>query len=244
MKILSMDTSYDKASLSVADGERIKAEHFPESNRRQSAILLDEIKLVLRDAETAIEDIDVFAVAEGPGSFTGLRIGMSTMKTLAYASKAKLVTVSSLEAAAHNALEDVPADMADKLDTICVIMDARNDQVYAAAYFLCNYKPAMPQRSGSIYEVLDALKNTAGIDRKRILFAGSGASVHADSIKKTFGDETYIAYEANAYPTASAVSQIAYQKALKEEFADIASAVPEYLRKSQAERLREEKQNG
>jgi len=126
LKLLGIDTSGKVASVAVCDENTVIAQTTVVTKLTHSQIILPLCKEVLRLAETDLADIDRIAVADGPGSYTGLRIGISTVKGMAFALGTECVGVSTLEALAHN--------LAGYDGTICAVMSARQSLVYAAEF--------------------------------------------------------------------------------------------------------------
>ena len=126
ISILSVETAAGVASAAVTVGEKLVCEAVVNNKKTHSQTLLPIIDKVLAQAEMRLEDIDVIAVSEGPGSFTGLRIGISTVKGLAHALSKPVIGVSSLVAMAYN------LPFCEYI--ISPIMDARRSQVYNAVY--------------------------------------------------------------------------------------------------------------
>jgi tRNA threonylcarbamoyladenosine biosynthesis protein TsaB len=123
VRILGIDTATEYASIGLREDEQILAEHTERTHGSHAVSLLPLIDRVLNDARVTIDDIDTIAVSHGPGSFTGLRIGVSVAKGLACATGARIVGVSTLEALAHSVSQRT---------TICSLLDARRGDVYAA----------------------------------------------------------------------------------------------------------------
>ena len=126
MKILGVDTSTPIGSVGLIDGERFVAEHTLSIVKAHSSRLMPAIDQILKWADLTVQDLDACAVGIGPGSFTGIRIGVGTIKSLCYAVKKPIIGVSTLEAIAYN------LRYTDKL--ICPILDARKDEVYGALF--------------------------------------------------------------------------------------------------------------
>lgn len=126
MKILALDTSTTHLSLAIMDGEKVLAAFHEKVDRNHSSLLVPMIDKVLKKARVKIGDIGGFCIGVGPGSFTGLRIGVATVKGLAYSSRKPVVTVPTFDAVAMNA--------AGFEGVICVVLDARKNKVYAALY--------------------------------------------------------------------------------------------------------------
>ena len=138
MKLLAVETSSPIFSVAVCDGSGVRAYHQVEGKGRPSALLTDLIQQGLGEARLSLKDLDGFALSVGPGSFTGLRVGVMTVKTLAWALKKPVLPVSSLEVIARN----VPPEAR----SVCAFLDARKGNVYTAC-FLRNEKGLL-QRAG------------------------------------------------------------------------------------------------
>ena len=126
MKLLAIDTSTEFLSLAVMKGGRIAGRFHRKSPMRHSSMLVPMIDRLLKKAGMKVGDIDCFGVSIGPGSFTGLRIAVATVKGLAYALHKKIVVVPTLDVIAANA--------AGFKGVICPVLDARKSKVYAAIY--------------------------------------------------------------------------------------------------------------
>ena len=126
MNLLAIDTSSDYLSLAVMRGGKLAGSIHRKCAMMHSSILVPSIDKVLKKARLKIADIDCFAVSVGPGSFTGLRIGVTTVKGLAYALKKKIVAVPTLDAIAANA--------GDFRGIVCPVLNARKNKVYACIY--------------------------------------------------------------------------------------------------------------
>jgi len=126
MNILAIDTSSIYLSLAVMKDGKIAGRFHEKAPMAHSSILVPSIDKVLKKAKLSIRDIDVFAISVGPGSFTGLRIGVTTVKGLAYSLAKKIVTVSTLDVIARNAKSF--------RGIICPVLDARKNKVYSSIY--------------------------------------------------------------------------------------------------------------
>ena len=230
MKILAVDTSANVATAAVISDGKLIAESILNHKKTHSEKIMPMIDSVLKDAEIGINDIDLFAVANGPGSFTGLRIGVSTVKALAHAADKPIVGISTLEAMAYN-LFDVDG-------LISPIMDARRSQVYNAVYRfekgrLCE---VTEPRALAIEECLDGF---AG--EEKVYFLGDGVPVHEEIIKNTMGERAVIAPVTALLQRASSLAVLAELKFIEGKSDTYQSLMPFYLRKSQAEREYEER---
>jgi len=126
MKILAIDTSTDYLSLAVLDNGKVLAKFHQKTSMRHSILLVPTIDKMLKRARLKVKDIDCFAISIGPGSFTGLRIGVTVIKGLAYALKKPVVAVPTLDVIAWNAQ--------NFKGMICPVLDARKNKVYACIY--------------------------------------------------------------------------------------------------------------
>ena len=192
-------------------------------------MIMPMIDDVLKKASLEIEDIDVFAPCIGPGSFTGLRIGMATVKTFAQVKQKPIIGVSSLRGVSEN------FSYIDSSSYICPIFDARRGEVYNALYL--HGDEVVSDRALHIDDLLDSLS------AKDVIFAGDAAILHRGRIEQRGEKGWRIAERQDILPRASSVAAYAARLAEKGEFGDPYSLRPQYLRKSQAERELEEKQS-
>ncbi len=126
MKILAIDTSTDYLSLAVSNGDKVLARFHKKAERSHSSLLIPLIDKILKKVRLKLKDIDAFSISIGPGSFTGLRIGATTIKGLSYSLKKPIVTVPTLDVIAWNAK--------GFQGIICPVLDARKNKVYACIY--------------------------------------------------------------------------------------------------------------
>ena len=226
MKILAIDASGIVASVAIASEDEMIAEYTIKNKKTHSQTLLPMIDKVLKFTETDIKDIDYIAVTEGPGSFTGLRIGAATAKGLAQACNIPIVSVSTLEALAYNVFET------DKL--ICSIMDARRDNVFGAIYVRENdgLEVIKEQAALPIEEMINEL-NRIG---KNVIFVGDGISVQKDYIRNNLKKDNTLAPVYAREQKASSVIGVALNNIKNNKIIASRDFKPIYLRKSQAER--------
>ena len=148
MKVLAIDSSGVTASVAVADDNNIISEFTVNNRQTHSQTLLPMLDKAVQMSEIPLEDIDAIAVASGPGSFTGLRIGSATAKGLGLALKKPVIPVPTLDGLAYRA--------ACYNGIICPLMDARRNQVYTAAYHMDNGKLVniIEQKAVNISDIL------------------------------------------------------------------------------------------
>ena len=220
MKILAMDTSSVNATVAVCDENRILGEYTVSNERAHSQIIMPMLESLLNHCSLTIKDIDVFAVALGPGSFTGLRIGISAMKTLAQSLSKPIIGVSSLDEVASSFFGT------DKI--ICPIFDARRNEVYNALYL--NGNKFVSERVVDFDELLIELS------QKQVIFAGDAIIKYRDKIMSFNNPNWLIAPGSLSMQRASALASVALARALDSDFDNLYDLSPIYLRLPQAER--------
>lgn len=223
MKVLALETSAKSVSAAVLDGDMVCASCFSCTGLTHSRTLMPMVESMLKNAGLTLEEMDTVAVAAGPGSFTGLRIGVSAAKGLAWAADKPCVGVSTLEAMAQN-LAHMDALL------ICA-MDARRNQVYNAIFEAKNgtLTRLTDDRAIAVSELADEL---AGQTR-RMLVLGDGAVLCRDGLAAA-GIVCELAPEALRWQNAIGVGLAAQHG----ECVSAQQLVPAYLRLSQAERER------
>lgn len=223
MKILALDSSAITASVAVSEGDGIIKSEFINNGLTHSQTLLPMVKRVLESANLSVNDIDIFAVTNGPGSFTGVRIGVCAVKGLAFAENKKCIGVSTLEAIAQNLAEE---------ECICVAcMDARRSQIYTAT-FECGggeLKRLTDDEAVSIESIAERINAY----KKKVYLAGDGAKL-AFGILKDKCENIFLPSEDKIYQNACSVCLLANKNKDKAQPSDM--LVPLYLRLSQAQR--------
>lgn len=231
MKILALDSSSNVASVAVMDGSTLIGEYSTNHKKTHSQTLMPMVEDLLQAVEMDVADIDLFAVSNGPGSFTGLRIGLATAKGLAHACEKPLLGVSTLEAMAYN--------LPHCAGLVVPILDARRDQVYTAVYAWRG--GALHTHTApcavSITELLEILQQTG----REAVFLGDGVARFGAQIQDTLGPLARFAPGSVALQRASSVAVAAYASYQQSGARTCYTVAPVYLRKSQAEREYEEK---
>ena len=232
MKILAVDASGQVASVAVATENGILAEYSVDYLKTHSQTLLPMSDEVLRMTDTDKQEIDAIAVSEGPGSFTGLRIGVATVKGLAAALRKPVIAVPTLQMLAGNFLGNS--------GLICPMMDARRNQVYTAVY-RCEGEelvPVIAQKACALEEILAELNAL----EQPVVLLGDGVDAYKAQIQAGLtGDYRLAALHRNRQ-RAGSLATIALQKAKNGQMIPGSELVPEYLRLSQAERERMERE--
>ena len=227
MRILGVDTSSKVATCAICEDDRLVCEFILNNKMTHSQTIMPIIDECLKKSELTTKDIDIFAVSNGPGSFTGLRIGVTTVKGLAHAMNKPVVGVNTLEAMCYN-LPFCPY-------IISPIMDARREQVYNAVYkFEKGVLTEIVQpRAISVEDLMIELKKRG----EKVVFLGDGVPVFESAIKEKLGDLAEFAPINAEMQRASGVCLAAKSKTT----VHYSRLTPVYLRKSQAERELEER---
>jgi len=225
MRILAIDTASTTGSVAVVAGEALLAEFTIARQETHSRRLMDMIDGALKMSGLDLGRLDGLAYTRGPGSFTGLRIGLSVIKGLAVVSGVPLVGVSCLEVLAHQGTERLPL--------ICPMMDARNNEVYAARYRfsgndLVNVAPEAALTPDDAAE---------GIEESCLLI-GDGVHRYRNLLTARLGDMARFAAPDHGIPRALTVARLSMPKFEGGQTDDVQNVVPVYLRKSYAEQPR------
>ena len=222
MKILAVDTATNSCSVAILNAGSLSAELMTLNDETHSKHLMGLIDNVLEMAGFRIGDMDGMAVTIGPGSFTGLRIGLSTVKGLAHALDKPVVGVSSLDSLAWQC--------EDRSHLICAILDARKGEVYSATYRFRGNTLTQTRCQAATIPVA-AVKRI----KEPCVFIGSGAQLYRGDIIKTIGDYAHFAPKDQHHIRASSVGFLSLQRFQTRDTNEVSSLVPQYIRKSDAE---------
>ena len=223
MRLLGIDTSSQTGSVAVLEGDTVLAEAAVTSAQTHSRRLMSAIDATLEMAGLTIAECEGFAVTIGPGSFTGLRIGISTIKGLGFATKKPVTGVSVLDALAYQ-FPSFP-------HLVCPVLDARKGQIYTSLYECNGHMKWKRLVDDCAVEPRQWLKQI----QRFCLFIGDGATVYGDIIRETLGSFAYFAPPYLNRVRASVVAYIGMRQILNGKVADVARLVPNYIRKSDAE---------
>lgn len=223
--ILALETATMCGSIAiVAEGQCI-AEFSLQTKETHSRRLLAGLDWLFGETSLGWPDIDAIAVSLGPGSFTGLRIALSTAKGLALASGKKMLGVGTLDGLA--------TQMFGVQQLICPMLDARKKEIYCSLY-RCN-EQGIPQRQGD-YLVLKP-EELCSMLQEPVILLGDGTATYGDLFVEQLGDLVTIAPMGSYFPRASTIGLLAVDKWQCSEFLDPATAEPIYIRPSEAELL-------
>lgn len=234
MKILALDSSGLVASVAVLEDDNCIAEYTINYKKTHSQTLLPMLDEVCKMIELDLNTIDAIAIAAGPGSFTGLRIGSATAKGLGQALKKPLVAIPTVDGLAYN--------LYGSSKVICPLMDARRNQTYTGLYEFTReeneyvLKALKEQCAVSLEEII----NTINELEKEVIFLGDGVPVFKTQIEENVKVPFSFAPAGFNRQRAAAVGALAFRYIKEGKIQDAAKHHPEYLRLSQAERERKE----
>lgn len=226
MKVLAVDTSSVVATCAVLDEEKVLGEYSLNQDMMHSEKLIPMLKELMESLNLKIQDIDLFAAAVGPGSFTGLRIGIATMKSFAHVVDKPIIGISTLEGLAFN----LPFS-----NIVVPIMDARRNRVYTGLYEwenenLCNIEEPTVM---DINELIDIINK----NYENIVFNGDGTLVYREELIDGLKDKASFAPKGFNFCRATSIGELALLKYKdSKRTCDYFNLSPEYLRESQAQR--------
>jgi len=222
--ILSLDTTSKFASISIARGDTIQQEYNFATRDEVSASLIPSLEFVLNSSGLKLGDIDVFGIGIGPGLFTGIRVGLASLKGLLLADPKPVVPVITLEALAHKHIDPASATVS--------IIDARREEVYMAAYRFASQNLQMEEiLSPGLFSLQQLKEHLAPLGN--VHFVGSGAEAYRSFLKQNFKRSKI---HQRSFFLASEICKIAYNRYTKEEYiTDLRQLPPFYIRKPDAE---------
>ncbi len=222
MKVLGIDTSGYANAVGVIDGDRILADFIFEARTDSLEKIVANIDLALKEAGLILEDIEGFGVGLGPGSWTGIRVGVTVAKVLAYSTGQPVSGVSTLEVLAYNA-RNMSA-------LICPIIDAgTRDTVYAAFYIARN---GTVNRTGEYY--VGDIHGLSEMVKEPTVFIGSEAKIYSELIGRELGAAGIGIAAIEDVPRGAAVALLARARLERGENDDVLSLTPLYLKESTA----------
>lgn len=231
MKILGLDSSGLVASVAVVEDDILRGEFTMNYKKTHSQTLLPMLDEVVKMTELDLHTIDAIAIAAGPGSFTGLRIGSATAKGLGMALDKPLIAVPTVDALAYN--------LYGHKDIICPLMDARRSQTYTGLY--CFEEGQMQVLRAQCVVGIDEIVADINERGKAVVFLGDGVPVFASYIEEKCTVPYFFAPAHVNKQRAAAVAALAEQYYIEDKTVTAAEFAPEYLRLSQAERERLER---
>lgn len=214
MNILAIDTSGPRLSVAIAKGDRVIAQYSSKRQRSHSDMLAPAVERLLKKAQLKAKDIGLYAVSIGPGSFTGLRIGVAFIKGMNLFADKPVVCVPTLDVLASGL----------KADFICPIVDAKRQNVYTTIY-----KKGRRILKYSVIPIAEILVKLASLPS--VIFTGDGVDVYKEEITKQLGKKAIFAEKSRWYSKAADIAKIGYRmyNDNKGVARDLAKLAPMYL---------------
>ena len=224
MKILSIETSSEICAVALTEDKKVIKEEILENKNTHSVNLMPLVDKLLKETNTSLNEIDLFGCDIGPGSFTGIRIGVATIKAFLDSLNKKAVGVNSLDILAYNIKEN---------GIICSIIDAKNNNVYYGIY---EYKNETYIKIEMDFDNIENIINKIEQKyiNKKIFFIGNGSKIYEDMIKSKMKKEDIIVDEKYNKLNARNIGFIAFEN--REKCVESNELIPVYLRKSSAEK--------
>lgn len=224
MIILNIDSSTPVAGIAVADGQHLLGEIMINTKNTHSEKLMPMVQQLLQELGLSMQDVDAVAVMQGPGSFTGLRIGMATAKGLAQGAGKRFIAIPTLDCLAYNLIH-YPG-------IVCPVMNAQKKQVYTAIYRSSQTFLRLSDYQAIAAEQLAQQLQTLQED---VWFVGDGVEAFGEVFRETLGAHCHFADGHQILPRAGTLAMLAAQKAETGQFDDIFGTELIYIRKSEAE---------
>ena len=247
MKILAIDTSSKICSVTISEDDKTLINLSNDDEKTHSVKLMPMVDVAFKNTGLSLDDIQLLGCCIGPGSFTGIRIGIATIKAFSDVKNIPVVGVTSLESLAYNI-----KDIATETDLVCSLIDAKNNNVYCGLY---QFKNTLDPKSNNTYRkcnlisilaedidtVISKVKDVLASDLfNQVILVGDGSHIYKEKLSYALNNASF-ASENNNIQNGIGISKASLDKYLLGEFGNSSSIFPIYLRKSQAERALEEK---
>ncbi|MDS1029204.1 tRNA (adenosine(37)-N6)-threonylcarbamoyltransferase complex dimerization subunit type 1 TsaB [Bacillota bacterium LX-D] len=224
MRVLGLDSATNVGSVALVEEGRLLAEVTFNIKKNHSERLMPMLAWMLEEAQLSLKDLDGFAVAAGPGSFTGLRIGLATMKALAYVEQKPLLAISTLDGLAAN--------LGNQEGLICPILNAGKNEVYTALY---RWESDDLQRISEYLAISpEGLLSILQKKQEQVTFLGDGVPIYGNFLQEKYPQARFTA-ATNSLCRASQIADLGLKKLQAGEIADTFTLEPIYIRASEAE---------
>lgn len=265
MKILAIDTSSKRCSVAILEDDNVLINLYNDDEKTHSVKLMPMVDEAFANTELSLDDIDLLSCCIGPGSFTGVRIGISTVKAFADVKNIPVVGISSLESLAYNVKDKI----LDNSSLVCSLIDAKNQNTYCGLYYFENNKCIQLQMLAEdinttiskIIEIAESKKIDFNVTSssesnsnlnsvqsankfEKIIFVGDGSVAYKEIISSSFEGTDYkidFALDEENMQNGISLAKAGLNKYIDGDYGDSSTIFPIYLRKSQAERALEEK---
>ena len=245
MKILAIDTSSKRCSVCIYEDSHVIINLNNDDEKTHSVKLMPMVDQAFKETGLSLDDISLLACCIGPGSFTGVRIGISTVKAFADVKNIPVVGITSLESLAYNVIHDNSSvnTIDEKKTLICSLIDAKNNNVYCGLYYYNEKMNLIEIFAEDISVTMKKLKDAFEKNNfSDIIFVGDGAETYKNTIEDNFKNENICICEGESnFQCSPSLAKAGLQKYNEGNYGDSNSIFPVYLRKSQAERALEEK---
>ena len=236
MKILAIDTSSKICGVAIIENEKILIKLINDDEKTHSVKLMPMIDKAFNDTKLSLDDISLLACCTGPGSFTGVRIGIATIKAFSDVKNIPVVGITSLESLAYNVKQ-----ISKPTSLICSLIDAKNENVYCGLYNFSNnfnYANIFAENIDiTISKIINVINEKQFTD---VIFVGDGSKIYKEKLENSLKNSIF-ATENDDVQNIISIANIAFNKYNSGEYGNSSSLSPIYLKKSQAEREFEEK---
>ena len=251
MKILAIDTSSKICSVAITEDKQKIIELHSDDEKTHSVKLMPMVDEAFKSTNLTLDNIDLLVCSVGPGSFTGVRIGIATMKAFADAKGIPVVQVSSLEGLAYNVINGNISATQLASTLFCSLIDANNDNVYCGLYQYYNnclnqVTNLIAENIETVMTKIDTVLHSFTSQFNHIVFVGDGSVSYKDLLIKSFDQANinlHFVNEDKNHANSVSIATAGYIKYTNGDYGDSDILSPLYLRKSQAERTLEEKNN-
>ena len=236
MKILAIDTSSKICGVAIIENEKILIKLINDDEKTHSVKLMPMIDKAFKDTNLSLDNISLLACCTGPGSFTGVRIGIATIKAFSDVKNIPVVGITSLESLAYNVKK-----ISKPTSLICSLIDAKNENVYCGLYNFSNDLNYANIFAENIDITISKISNI--INEKQftdVIFVGDGSKIYKEKLENSLKNSIF-ATENDDVQNIISIANIAFNKYNSGEYGNSSSLSPIYLKKSQAEREFEEK---
>ncbi|MBF0465610.1 MAG: tRNA (adenosine(37)-N6)-threonylcarbamoyltransferase complex dimerization subunit type 1 TsaB [Nitrospirae bacterium] len=227
MRVLSIDTSTAVGGVAVFDSDRgllaeMRVNLIPKKNTH-SEKLMPAIDYILKESDTALSAVDAYVAAAGPGSFTGLRVGINTVKGFALVTGKPVISISTFEGLALNfPFAKYP---------VCILLDARKEDIYGAAYSIGNSGSLDEIVTCGVYKIGEICEKLAG--EKKVIFTGDASILYKDKLQELTDDNAIFAGIEHHYISPAALAAYGLKKLQSGAICDAKSFKPLYLKRPQ-----------
>lgn len=245
MKILAIDTSSKICTVAITEDTKKITELTSDDEKTHSVKLMPMVDEVFKSTNLSLDDIDLLSCSVGPGSFTGVRIGISTVKAFADVKNIPVVGVSSLEGLAYNTIDENVPNLQLSNILFCSIIDAKNNNVYCGIYRYYNdclnqITDLIADNIDNVITKIDTILHTFDNQFNYISFVGYGSMVHKSLLENHFNENNIIfADDSKNNASSISIAKAGYIKFQNGNYGNSNILSPLYLRKSQAERALE-----